>query len=622
MSRYRKESSESKWAGLIRSSVCVHLGFGLLIANALGAAETPPGRSVIPDLATFCRPSTIQSAVDKLSPQVTIKAVKDGPNLSDGTNFVAATPPMPAYCQVSGSFVTNPKTGRTANFLATFPAAWNGKYLQLGCSGHCGTFAVGNAATPIVTITNQGYPGEIIMKGYASFATDEGHEGMGAGEWAVKGPGQIDHEAIEDFYYRADKVLARLGKEFTAAFYAEATKVPRKISRSYFSGCSGGGRDAFVAASYFPEEFDGIIGGSAYNLMGVTFQEAGMTVASLRSEDAIVTAQLIKRIDPIVKAQCDKVDGVEDGLIQNPAACDFRPERDLPRCNGNAPNSDCFTQAQIETISTVITAVTDEDGDLVQPGFSVSELNPGFRQPPQDLQAAEPWSDTDDFIKGGLWSLANASLKIFVNENDPNFHARSVVSFQTERAGPVTGYRTVVPKAEVSKALAEARVGIGHFPENAANLIKLNRKFLIWHNLSDEKLTPYMSINYYKQLAKLYGGYGKLQNNVRLFPIPGSGHCSMYGVGADNFDALTAMEDWVEKGLAPDALLAKLYDPNGPQVDPSKTPLRTMPLCKFPEMAHYNGRGNVKDAANWTCPSGDTSMLKVGESGRRAGVIE
>ena len=575
-----------------------------------------------PDLEALCRPEVIQSAVAKLSPTVTVKEVPDGPKVPSGAKFTAATNGVPPYCQVTGSFVTNPKTGKTANFLATFPAAWNGKYLQMGCSGHCGTFAVSNAAAPIVTITNQGYPGEIIIKGYASFATDEGHESSGAGGWAVKDPGQTDEDAIEDYYYRADKVLARLGKEFTVAFYAQARKGPQRISRSYFSGCSGGGRDAFVAASYFPEEFDGIIGGSAYNVMGVAFQAAGMAVATLRSEDAILAAELIKRIDPIVKAKCDKVDGVEDGLIQNPAACDFRPERDLPRCEGKAAGTGCFTQAQIETLSTVVTAVTDEEGNVIQPGFTVSELNPGFRPQPKDPKAADPWTDTEGFVNGGLWSIANADLKVFVHKDDPHFHTRSVVQFQTGGSGTVTGYRIVVPKAEVSKALTEARKGIGHFPENAAHLIKLNRKFLIWHNLSDEKLTPYMSINYYKQLAKIYGGYEKLQNNVRLFTIPGSGHCSMYGVGPDNFDALTAMENWVEKGNAPDALLAKLYDPNSPRVDPSKTPLRTMPLCKFPEMAHYSGHGDVKDAANWSCPPNDISMLKVGESGRQAGVIE
>ena len=166
--------------------------------------------------------------------------------------------------------------------------------------------------------------------------------------------------------------------------------------------------------------------------------------------------------------------------------------------------------------------------------------------------------------------------------------------------------------------MAAGRMGIGHFPENASNLIRLNRKFLIWHNFSDEKLTPYISINYYKQLAKLHGGYARLQNNVRLFMIPGSGHCSMSGVGPNNFDALTAIENWVEKGRAPDALLAALYNPKSPMIDPSKKPLRTMPLCKFPEMARYSGRGDVKDAKNWSCPSHDTSLLKIGESGRKA----
>ena len=134
--------------------------------------------------------------------------------------------------------------------------------------------------------------------------------------------------------------------------------------------------------------------------------------------------------------------------------------------------------------------------------------------------------------------------------------------------------------------MTAGRLGIGHFPENAATLIKLNRKFLIWHNLSDQLLTPYMSVNYYKKLAKMQGGYDKLQNNVRLFGIPGSGHCSMMGVGPDNFDALTAMEDWVEKVKRLTRCLRSVRSEK-PAVDPSKTPVRTMPLCKFPEMAHY-----------------------------------
>jgi feruloyl esterase len=596
------------------------------------AADQVPPKVAVSDLQATCTQEYVQAAVSKVSPAVTVKELSpeemaNGAKMPGGVNFVAATKDLPAFCQVSGSFVTNPKTGKTANFLATFPAAWNGKYLQIGCSGHCGQFAVSNAATNVITITTQGYPGQIISKGYASFATDEGHAGFSGGAWAVKGPGQVDKDAIDDFYYRADEVLAKVGKQVTVAFYSKATKASQKLARSYFAGCSGGGRDAFVAASYFPEEFDGIIAGSAYNLVGTDFQVGGIAAAALRSEDADVTAALVSRIDPIVKAQCDKLDGVEDGLIQNPAACDFRPERDLPRCDGKTPTDQCFTQAQIETISTLLTAVTDENGKVIQPGYSVSDVQPGFRMPtrPKDLTASDPWPDAENTPAqngGGMWALSNATFKIFLHQNDPNFYTRSLFTYKSGGPGQISAYRIIVPQAEVAKATDGARLGIGHVPENAARLIKEDRKFLIWHNLSDEKLTPYMSINYYKQLAKLHGGYDKLQKNVRLFTIPGSGHCSMSGAGPRNFDALTAMEEWVEKGKGPDALLAKVYSVNSPLVDPSKTPLRTMPLCKFPGMAHYSGSGDVKDAANWSCPAKDTSMLKVGESGRQAGVIE
>ena len=601
----------------------------LAVSASCGAAEhsSPAGISV-PDLASFCNAPRIQAAVIKLSAVVTIKEITNpaGPALSGGTQFTAATKDSQAYCQVSGSFVTNSKSGKTANFLATFPAMWNGKYLQMGCSGHCGQFAVSNAATPYVTITTQGYPGEIIAKGYASFATDEGHEGFAGGAWAIKGPGQVDADAIEDLFYRADKVLATLGKQFTTAFYAEATKQAQKISRAYFDGCSGGGRDAFVAASYFPEEFDGIIGGSAYNGSGAAFQLAGVALATLRTEGAVVSPELIAKVDEIVKAQCDNTDGVEDGLIQNPMACNFRADRDLPRCQGNATSDQCFTQAQIETVSSLLSAVTDEKGNIVQPGFSVSEVQAAsFLTPkrPTDLMAQDPFPNSDTgALNGGYWPLADAFLKVFVHGNDPNFYTRSVISFTSGGPGPITGFHLVVPAAETDRVKTVARLGIGHFPENAAKLIRLNRKFLIWHNLSDQVLTPYMSINYYKQLAKLSGGYARLQSNVRLFAIPGSGHCSGSGVGPDNFDALTAMEDWVEKGSAPDAILARLYDPHSNKIDLSKPPERTMPLCKFPEMAHYRGSGDFKDAANWSCPQNDTAMLKSGESGKQAGVFE
>jgi feruloyl esterase len=321
---------------------------------------------------------------------------------------------------------------------------------------------------------------------------------------------------------------------------------------------------------------------------------------------------------------------VKDGLIQNPAACNFIPSRDLPLCDGKAPADACFTKAQIETISTVVSAVTDEHGNIVQPGYSISELQYSMRKPTEKDIAKLPATmrPMAGSGQGAMTSLADAVMKIFVHKNDPNYDLTSEIRFAEGGEGTITNFHIVAPQADVAKGKAEVNLGIGAHPEKIGALIKQNRKLIIWANLSDQLLTPYMSINYYKTLAKMYGGYAKLQENARLFLLPGTAHCSMSGCGPTTFDVLSAMEDWVENGKSPNTLIATQYatkhysNPMMPTVlDYSKT-VRTMPLCKFPEMAHYSGQGDMMDATNWSCPASDTSMLKVGESGRQAGVIE
>src|SRR5438093_7024730 len=206
----------------------VRLGFmaaasSLMLATTGCTSDPAPPRTMTntapSTLADVCRPEVVQAVAGTLHTLVTIRTIQEDPKLPGGVSYVAASGDVPGYCQVTGSFVTNSQTGKTANFLATFPANWNGKYLQLGCGGHCGTFAVSNPATPLITITTQGTPSDILTKGYAAFATDEGHAGVEGGTWAVKGPGQVDEEAITDFLYRASKIMARMGKEFTVAFY-------------------------------------------------------------------------------------------------------------------------------------------------------------------------------------------------------------------------------------------------------------------------------------------------------------------------------------------------------------------------------------------------------------------
>ena len=553
-------------------------------------------------LEAACTPENVQSAVSGLSVRVTIKpTVNVMPR--PATRYVAASGKSPAFCQVTGTYVTNPATGKTANFIATLPEGWNGKYLQLGCSSHCGQFFVSDPAVAAVTVTAQGYPNQIIEKGYATFATDQGHEGLESASWALR-DGRVDQDYLDDFYFRASKVLSTMGKQFTRAFYGRLNGSEQRISRAYFQGCSGGGRDAMVASSYFPEAFDGIIAGSPYNPIGVMLQASAIKAAASRSPDAGLTPQHLALFDLTVKAQCDGLDGARDGLIQNPAACNFVAERDLPRCPAGSPVGQCFSPAQIETISVITSAVTDERGNVVQPAYSVSEL-----------------AGVSDMLSG----LAEPGLKIMVHRNEPGFDPAKLFRFHRGGPGNVTAFHAVVSASEVAKVRDALRLGAGHLRENTSTLMRSKTKLMVWHNFSDELLTPYISVNWYKQLARDHGGYASVQRQARLFMLPGTTHCSITSVGPNAFDPLTAMENWVERGVAPDALPAwvadRQYTPGAPKAPVLARLDYTMPLCKFPEMARYSGRGDMKDGRNWTCRPGDTGLLRVGATGKQAGVL-
>lgn len=171
------------------------------------------------------------------------------------------------------------------------------------------------------------------------------------------------------------------------------------------------------------------------------------------------------------------------------------------------------------------------------------------------------------------------------------------------------------------KAFEESRSGIVTL-DDFSKLFESETKIFWYHNLSDEALSPYISINMYKELAQRRGGYAKLGKQVRFFAVPGTFHCDIESEQPGNFDAIGALEAWVERDIAPNAIMARKNDPAaGKTVDWSTKPLRTIPICAFPGMARYKGSGDVNDAANWECIAGDMRMLAVGTSGLQAGAI-
>ena len=585
-----------------------------VLAVAFTGAETaadaqdqnPPAAD---SFASLCTPAVMSSVAAGLNRGVTIKKVPNGPQFEGGVRLVAASGKVPAFCQVTGSYVTNPETGKTANFIGSFAEKWNGKYLQMGCSGACGYLLMNDPASPPIVVTAQGYPGQLMEKGYATFGNDLGHvlpSPMSMSfDWMKKADGSLDEDSLKDYLYRADRVMADTGKAFTQAFYARQAGTAASISRSYFIGCSQGGREALIAATHFPEEFDGIISGApAADLGGVTWH--GMARGTLAQQPGVtkLTAGQMAMLKSRIIDKCDAVDGVKDGLIQNPAACPFHPTRDLKICKADQVNDNCVTKQQAELISTWFSGVTDEQGHVLQPGYTASTLPDSIVMP----------------LPAGV--KMDQSMTVVIGHA---FDGQALSSARAGGPGPIDAFHVVLNGAAYQKYVEVNRDGTV-MAEDFDSFLKHGGKLLWYSGLSDPALTPYMSINRYKQLAAMHGGYSRLQNNIRFFSMPNVGHCGMDGNGPGNFDAIGTLEAWVERGVAPDAIPARLNDPKtgnliAGTIDWSKPPVRTMPLCAFPEMAHYKGKGDVNDAASWECRANDTRMLKVGVSGHEAGVV-
>jgi hypothetical protein len=528
----------------------------------------------------------------------------------------------PESCLVTGYVVTDITANKTANFGAVLPANWNGKFMFNGCAGNCGTVAIDGP--PSV---------DQLSRGYAAWATDGGHAApIFTDTWAVIAPGVPNTPALLDFFYRAQHVVTELGKVFTSNFYSG------KLTRSYFMGCSDGGRDGMNALALFPQDFDGIIAGDPYfDIRGETINGAAGVLAELRSQTAALTQSQFQLASTQIVNKCDALDGVQDGLIQNPQLCTFMPEADLPMCPGNVPGNTCFTKDQIRSLSVMLSAITDPNGNELQPGYPVADLVPGlslfswmnFPTPPANLTGPQPWNN-NPAIEPESWYFADGDLRYFayLDENGYNTVTTPGFSFREGGPGQITGFHAVLPDGTNELLQSRTALGsVGSEPDAAGTFISQNRKLILYHGLADGLITPYRTMQYFKQLAALKGGYQALGEDARLFLVPGMTHCGD-GDGPNNFgqsgsplatdaqhDVLTALENWVEAGIPPGQIIATKFEND----DPTQPVLRTMPLCPFPAKAHYNGSGNVDDAANWTCPANDTSMLDVGPDGRQAG---
>ena len=567
---------------ILVAGMCPLLGFGMLA----GMTASRPALA-----ATAC--STVALSAFNVR-DVTIAS----------TTEIAAPPNARAYCRVIGGVRTDGE-GAGVNhvrFQINLPAAWNGKFLHLGGGGLDGD-----------VVLRDGLPQQ-IAKGYATLSTNAGHCAS-SGSFAFTAPGLPNWPGLIDYFYRSHHQAGIAAKNLVRAFY----NAPR-IARSYFMGCSGGGRQGLMAASRYPDDYDGIVSGAPWmDPMGTELWSVKNVRALLAAH---VPASVIPKIDAAIMDQCDAADGTRDGLIQNPARCAFDPQTLVPSV---------LTEAQSEAIKAILAPVKDSEGNLIYPGASVTDLFTPYgptRMPPLENPTpapnpmdAQPWGLPLTF--GGRtplnWYLANHMINylgLYQPGNNLNTDA-------FENKG-------VIPVATRKKLYANLKLGLADDPAKVAPYLGKDRKLILFHGYSDIVISPYRTVLFYESLAGLVGGYEVLQKSARLFMVPNMGHC-INGGGPDVFgntadpggypidpqhDVLSALEDWVENGRAPSSIIATRF---ADDTSMAASVDRTMPLCPFPTEARYSGSGDIRSAANWSCEP-NTRLLETGVNGRQAAV--
>lgn len=536
-----------------------------IVATLLGAALAP-GLSA----ATSC-------SLDGLS-GLSIAHVK-----VTSATLVPAASPKQEYCDVKGSVATDGEGAgpNSAGFDLWLPANWNGKYMFSGTRGTGGS---------LTSAANPSDLEQFLVKGYASVVSDQGHARTEK-NWNFTEPGQGNMPKLVDYFYRAIHQVTLATKDLVRAYYAAPT-----IAHSYFDGCSEGGRAGFMEAARYPQDFDAVVAGSPW------LDPLGTELAQLKNVKAFLKTAIPREkfdeIDAAVLEQCDAVDGVKDGLIQNPAACSFKPESLVPKV---------LTKEQAEALKTYLSTVRDNKGNVVYPGTPVSDLKMQFGlpaapmvqsdEPPANPRAAQPWGTGE---VPHLWTSATGVI-ITLGYRDPSVDMNNVVE---EDGGIVKPEALQLLYSRLRPEMVDDSASLKPFFDRGG-------KLLVYHGLSDPVISPFSTVWLYEDLAAERGGYPAIQKDARLFLVPAMQHC-FDGPTPTRFDTLTALEKWVEKGTAPDSIPSTHMS--------GKTPDRTMPLCPFPAMPHYKSSGDVKDTQNWSCNANDQSMLKTGLNGNEAGL--
>lgn len=453
--------------------------------------------------------------------------------------------------------------------------SWTQRYLQVGCGGLCGMVTLMSGASSGCEVLNAG--------GFVMAATDMGHSGGmdDSGEWGA------NDQQRADFAYRAQHVTTLAVKALIQAYYGQAP------AYSYFNGCSDGGREALMEAQRFPDDFDGIIAGAPAMLFQVqnTLYHGWMAASNTRSDGSnILLSTRLPLIHAAVLAACDGQDGVEDGMISQPALCSFDPKTLI--CAAGADPTNCLTAEEADVVAKFYDGPRDASTGAA-------------------LTAGQPLYGSELNWQG-----------VYVPDDSGGHTLSSTV------VPPVIRYLAFPeprPEMQLSDlAFTEATLEAlrARHPLYDATMADLSAfenqggKLILWHGLGDPHISPANTVAYQKAMVVAMG-QDRVDGFERLYLFPGMAHCGG-GEGPSAIDLVTPMLAWVEDGIAPDAIIAQTTEERssfgqpdggapkgggGPQAaDLGVAPLPSMsrPVYPWPRVAAYSGEGEVTDAANWT----------------------
>src|SRR5688572_21543412 len=507
-----------------------------------GPASAQPFANAKTSLAGYTVTDTVpQKACDSLS------AFKGDGILTIQARVVAATADTPPHCRVTG--VITPEVA----FEVNLPDSWNRRFYMTGNGGLAGDALDG----PTNADRTAG-----LSNGFVHARTNTGHDARKepSGSFILSNP-----QKALDYAYRAVHVTAETAKKIATEYYAQS------ITFSYWNSCSNGGRQGLLEAQRYPDDFDGIVANAPW------VDQTGFTVGAMWNQKAMsetpVPPAKLNLVAAAVMNKCDAGDGLKDGLIDDPRKCRFDPARDVKACSAGADGPDCLTAAEASTVRRIYEGPTSQGKPFLygfEPGSEAVTTGPNGTTQSGWVGAitpAQPGAKPADF------NLAEGVMRyLILDPPQPNYDA---MSFDYDRDPALA--------ARWSK-LADAK------DQDLSKVRKSGGKLIMTYGWADLILQPLMGVRYYESVVAKNGQ--KTMDFARLFMIPGMSHCAG-GIGPDRNDAVTAVIDWVEKGKAPEQLIASKVT-NGQTV-------RTRPLCPYPQVARYTGQGSIDEAANFRC---------------------